>query len=561
MASLLQPADPTDPNNTVSTSTSSGSSAGASPSINSAIIPTAPAAQAAPNPQQDTQQAINLNSGFNFQPLLDFVGNDGTAARNTINSTNSQFQSGLGTFNPFGTQDQTKLNSVLDGTDPNLTDGTSLLSRTSTPSPINNAAYDPLVSRYQTDAANTATPTGLSALLGTARPDLTPGEMNFDALTYGANPSYQTSSRNLVNDSNAVAGLAGTTTGNANTAVTQRGTDVNAFNTAAKGYVQNQLNGINDAINLNVGKNAVGDAGVSNELNNLRSGGQPLNGAAPNLSFDPTQSQFQPQDIKGQDDPNFDEKVDPLKFLLLNPGDVATRENTVTADLATRFNNANKLLNTSQQITPGSARKNANIGFDSNAFQAALNQANLDRAQADALWRLNHQPAPAPVAETPIPVPLFQAGIGADGSDSDSDGEGGDSTSAGGSSDDEGGNASGPSGESSDGGPGEGEGGSGGGSDGDGEFKGGFIKRFPQANVPVARKGYQQGGKVPDNAGPNIRDSVPTNVNNGEFVLRQPSVNVLGAQNLTALNAANNLPPDRQAALHAALSKLLMSSY
>src|SRR4051812_11034946 len=112
MASLLQPQDDTDPN----TATPSTSSGGADPS--GATVPGTATPQSVNSQtanQQDVSQIKDLNQNVDFSPLLDYVRGQGTTARNAINTAQTDFNTQLGNFTPFGDTEKNTLTSVIGG--------------------------------------------------------------------------------------------------------------------------------------------------------------------------------------------------------------------------------------------------------------------------------------------------------------------------------------------------------------------------------------------------------------------------------------------------------------
>lgn len=527
MAALLNPLDET--TNAAAPATANTSTAGGSSGAVAGSTTGPSGAQAAPTGTQagvdsgsanqtDPGKISALNQGFNFSPLLDSVRGQGTAARGAINTANTGFNAGLGATPTFGNNQQNTLLGVINGTDKNFADGSNILGFNPTaPTGINNASYDPLVSQYQTSANQTSNQAGISSLLSSQRPDLTPGDLSFDSTAFGANPNFQNQSRNIVNDANNVSNLAGTTTTNANNAVAQRGLDVSAFDAAGKGFVNSRLQNINNQLAQQQTAANTYDQGVNTALTGLR--GQTALNTSPMYNFDP--SQYNQTEFAAQQPGNpFDEKVTPNAFLTYNQGQFPTAANTANAGQITQFNNANRLLGTNNQMT-SAPRTAANIGIDAAQWQAALARAAADRNASDVAWLAAHQPPPPPPPVQADVVPNVVNGSGGmDGSGSEG-GAGGDG--------------------------------------GEGESKGGFVKPFAKANVPVARKNYQSGGAVPMNAGPPGVDTVPTNVNNGEYVMQAPSTLAIGASNLNGLNRLNAANPVQQQAvrnaLHAALTQ------
>lgn len=564
MAALLNQDDQDANTNTAGGASGAVAVAGSTstPASGSVAAPTAPpsATNRTTSNQQDQNQIVGLNQGFNFSPLLDTVRTQGTSARNAVNAASANFTNSLGPTPTFGSSQQNTLSSVINGTDPTLADGSSILNYNPAVAPgINNSGYDPLVSNYQNSANGLSTQSGLSALLSSQRPDLTPGDVNFDTMTYWGNPNFQNQSQGIVNDANNLGNLATGTTTNAANALSKRATDVTAFDQAGKGFVNSQLQSINAAIAAQQGTANQYDQNVASAYQNLKTAGSLSSAPASIYNFDP--SAYAPQVFAAQQAGNpFAEGVSPNAYLTYNQGQLPTTSNTATPQQVAQFNNIEQLLQNPSNQMIGSTRTAPSIGIDNAAWQAALAKALSDRDASDAAWLAAHQPPPPPPPPVIQPVqqqqrtipggsgPVGSVGIGSVGPGSGSGSGGGD-----------GGSGSSGGGDGGGVGAGSGSGSGGGGGSGGGERKGGFVKVFPRPNVPVARRDYEAGGPVPLNAGPAGIDTVPTNVNNGEYVINQPSTNVIGGQNLSGLNNLNTVSPARQhavnAALHAALAK------
>lgn len=520
--------------------------------------------------EQDVGKIETANSNVDFSPLLNYVSNQGTQARNAISTADNNFQTGLGSFSPFGSSDQTTLNSVLSGADPLSTGQSELDQSYNGPNAIDRTGYDPLISTYQQDAGYTQNPTGIGTLESIINPSLTQGERDYDSLVYGQNPAYQAQSQGLVNDANNVYGLGNTTATNDATAATQRGSDVSAFNQAAKQYVQSQSDQINSQIANQEGAATTADNTLQSDIPLLANGSMNISSLNPSqLAFNPTQ--YQPTTFASPDKV-FNQTVNPLSYLTYNMGGVPDRNNVATPGQETQYNNAMALLNNTDQLMP-STRQGATLGLNQSAFQQALANA---QAQYNAYMASLMQPQQA-AAAAPAAAPDLNNGTIGSGTEGGAAGDGG--------------------GDAGDGGAGDG--GSGGES---GSFsKGGVInsKKRPvnllnsnkpaayvppapstmqlslaQGNQPspqpmtagtqstTAQPGFKKGGFIPfgTSPNPNIKDDITAHVDDGEYVVRKGSVGAAGIGNMNKLNHLNNLPPAQQAmerkALAAALQKM-----
>lgn len=591
MAALLSDddLDPTTGTTTAATptntSTSSGGNAAGATSLSapSTSTPSPSTVNDQTANQDDTAAITGLNQNVDFSPLVNYVGNQGTQATNAINSANTNFQNTLGAgLGTFGQTQQSALDAAINGTSP-LSSGQALLNNTySGPTSFDQTGYTPLVNQYQTSANETGNTAGINTLLQQLNPSLTAGEQNFDALNYSQNPAFQTASQNLVNDANNVSNngaMAGT---NALSSIAQRQADINTFNQAGTGYVQNQNDALIQALNNQMQQAGQTDSATQAEMNALQQGGNISGYGTSNLNFNP--ANYQAQNIASQVGGNFTPvNINPYQYLQYNAGQLPTQSDVATQAQASQYNNEQSLLNEFGQLT-STPRTAASLGINNSAFQQALLQAEQQRNASDLAWELAHQPAAAATAAAAAP----DLNNGTAGSGTEGAGAG-----------DSGGDAGG------DGGAGDGgSGGDGGGSSGDGSggfHKGGLIgapksslnyanpkkNNLAQIQSPVGimppqqqanlissqgatlapatnvtqtlGTGYQNGGFIPPGTSPNprIRDDIPARVDDGEFVLRRPSVNAVGTSNMMQLNHINEMSPARQQmvrqALHTAL--------
>jgi hypothetical protein len=583
MASLLNKDDPADVTQstttatptTVSTDTASGTSGatsggtgtgGSATTVTNNINGNA-SQPVTSSPQEDTQKAVSLNQNLDFSPLLNTIQSQGTTARNAVGYENNQFNTRLGTTPTFGTDQQNLLSSVLQGSTP-LDQGTNLLNTTSKVDGIANANYDPLVSQYSTNAGLTGDSNGISTLLSNLQPQLTPGDRAYDAMIYSQNPFYQQQSRNLISDAADVTGLAGTTTTNASNALTQRATDVNAFNTAGNAYVTSQRDAINNALNSQMTTAQQNEINLQNALAGLRNGSLNTSDISRGqLAFDP--ASYTPQDVKGVYDTTFDRVIDPRQYLSYQSGMLPTRGNMATADQATQYNNAEQLLNDTDRLTTG-PYTGGTLNINQSALYEALRQAQSARDAADAAWLYAHTPAPVPATTGGGGVYTENntgghEGEAGGGGDAGAGGMGGGDEAGGGGEEAGGAEAGGDNGmgAESQGGAneagGEAEAGGAEGAEGEGgAATGGLIKAgrvFPSGRMP---KGLQKGGYIPKNAGPPGKDTLHNiALNNGEFVVKAPSVVAIGPTNMAGLNKVASLPAAREAAVRNALHQAL----
>jgi len=612
MASPLNPLDdaaiPTIANlNTAtsspSTSTASGAS-GASSASSGTTNPQTPVAQ-----QASPGQIASLNQTFDFSPLTNYVQGQGTAARNAITGANTNFQSQLGTFNPFGADAQNTLSAVINGSQP-LSAGQSLLNQSYTgPAAFDRSSYDPLVSTYTGDVNNLTNPNGIASLLGQVNPGLTPGDRAYDATIFGKNPDFQNQVKSLQGDANTVQGLADTTYNTDSGSISQRQKDIQSNNTAAQGFVQQQQQALQTALNSALGTAQSNGAALSGDISKLSNGSMSINDIPANeLGFNP--SQYAPQEITSQYGKSvFDQTVNPWQFLTYNAGNQNSLGSVATPDQIKQWNNIEALLNGNNtlQATPGQGPM---LNFNDAGWQGALAAANAAMNAADANYAKAHPPAtpmpPAVVAEPAVGVPGAQGGINTpylvpssavNAVNNPLYGPNGyqmvPKVDAGGNPIDPNQpfanieayalpyiSTAGQNGPYNEivpypNGPG-----------GGGDYaKGGMIRpqgrsMEPTKAPPVHPQGhpqplggvsklaqmlaqrapmpFQSGGKVPLDAGiPGVKDSVPANVNAGEFVVRKPSVDVVGKRNLAELNNADHMNPQQQEIMRAALSRAL----
>lgn len=592
MASLLQ--NPDDNNTDVASGSGSTTTptSGASPSTSAT-----PKAPAGSGNQNDIQAITAANQGVDFSPLLNTVQGQGTAARNALTGATNTFNTNLGTFNPFGTSDQATLTSVLNNQSP-LATGQALLNQKYTgPTSANNNLYDPLINTYATSAGETQNPAGISTLLGSTMPGLTPGERNYDALVFGASPSYQTQSRGLVNDANALQTMGTNQTGAETTGISGRQAAIPAFNQAASGFVQSQADSINSALNNQMAAANTSDNALQNYIPQLASGAINFNSLpTSDFGFDP--NQYGPTDYKSLVGGPFDQLVDPRQYLAYQQGQLPTRGNVATPQQVMQYNNAQNLLQGFDSLT-GAPRTAAQLNLNQSALQKALQDAQAARDAADNAWLLAHQPPPVQQVQAPGAPPMLNNGndighgseVAGGGGGQGMDMSAGDQNADTGGPDTSSGTADGPDtgGNSSQDGPDTGGNSSAesDSSDADAGFaKGGLVKSslkaprvypIPPSTSPTQMPPAQQtqalpntsnipvqammamGGYIPPTAGPPGRDTVPVRVNNGEFVTKTPAVRDIGVSNMAALNAIDSRSPAKQAsvrnALHAALSK------
>lgn len=576
MAALQNPLDDPTTTGTTNTDTAGGSGSNTTGATGAGATgnPVAPSvAPDSPN-VQDASKIGSLNQSFNFSPLLDTVRGEGTSARNAIDTANTGFNTGLGAQPIFGAAQQNTLSKVIDGTDTNQTDGTNILNYNPTTTGINNASYDPLVNQYQTDSRETNNQTGLTNLIGGLRPDLTPGELNYDSTAYGQNPNFKTQSQGIIDDSNNVFNLGAGTTSNAANALTKRATDIGTFQQAGKDFINGKISGINNDLDAEIIKENAVDHTTGMDFSNFKSGVTTPTGINhAELSFDPTawlpkqtvESQYNPPDnanmvwkkdpITGQTtatltDPNtstpvtwsvdangntvptigpttgglpfaaqqgvYRQSIDPGQYMSLTNGTAATRQNVATADQIKSYNNAQALLGNSDRLGANTAaRPTSQINFDRAGFMNALAKMQNDRDAANTNFLAQHPDVnPDSTAPTTEPIPPAVVDPAAE-AQALRDRQAVPSLSG----------------------------------DGGGMHEGGFVKR----------RNYDLGGQVPQNAGPSGVDTVPTNLNNGEFVLKTPSAGLIGQQDLTGLNQLNTSTPQQQSAvknaLHTALTR------
>lgn len=290
MANVLQDGD--DLNSTTAGSTGTPTTVNASASGGTTSL--SPTGSTSAMPKVSQQQIGQLNQGFDFSPLMDTVKQQGTAAKNAIDTAQNNFTTALGDKPVFGADQQNTLNQVLGGQQP-LSTGQSLLNKQyNGPSAINPSSYNPLIQKYSTSANELGSDSGFSTLEGSLAPRLTPGERSFDATVFGLNPKYQQATRDTINDANTLMGQGNQAVVDSQNAITQRQNDINAFNQAAQGYVASQRDAINQALSNQMQAANQYDLGVQNELAALRNGTLNLNQIGRNdLTFDP--NAFQPQ--------------------------------------------------------------------------------------------------------------------------------------------------------------------------------------------------------------------------------------------------------------------------
>jgi hypothetical protein len=595
MASVLNPN--TDDENqqaqgTVNTTTSAGGG-GAGPTAGTTGTTGTPVAQAPAgvSPQTATQNDVAkitaANQNIDWSPLVNYVAAEGTNAGNAINTANTNFNNTLGTFSGFDQNAQNQLASVLKGSTP-LSTGQSMLTNSYTPTPINNASYDPLTQQYFTDATSLTNSSGIQNLLGTMHPEMTPGQRAYDATIYGGNAGYNAAANAQLANAQNLLNYGNSITTNSRNATAQRANDVNAFNTAAQGYVTSQRDAVNNAIQGQIFDANNYDKSIQQEMLALQQGRDTW-ANAPTADFAFDRNLYAPRQFVSQYGPDvFNQTVDPALYLKYLAGQNPTRENVTSQDQATQFNNAEALLNGFDHVTPGVPRMAASLGIDANAWQAALAQMQANEDAADAAWIAAHTPQPAQIVQAPPPPPQDLSwgsggGEGPSGGDASSGDSGADAASGG------------------------------------DYFKGGVVRRnpgprmsnplnklqgtrpanqplgpaatpSPLANNPALQAalekqmagsaptlgpavatpavpatlpstptlGYTKGGYIPVGTGnPGIRDDIPARVDDGEFVVRRPSVNAVGENNLVALNKMNAMPPAKQQLVRSALQAAL----
>jgi hypothetical protein len=639
MATALQQDDESQPttsgaSGTVSTTSGAGGQAAASAGNGPAATPSP--STGSRNTQAINDQIASLNSGADSSQFSSFLNNQGSAAQNAVNTAASNFTSSLGAKPTFGASDQATINAAINGTGAFQT-AHDLLNKTYTgPTAIDRSQYDPQTQAFQQAALNLRNATGQNALESQIAPGTTQGDRNFDWLVYGGNKGntgYQNMAKAQQANANTVAQSGDQAAANASGQVAQRQQDIAAFNTAAKGYVTDQMNNLSNLLNTEANQfNAANAAAAQNYQNFLKANPAqtftasqqlPSGYALPGGSemIDPANQVFQ-VNAPIMTLPSTSTTVDPRQYASYTPGSTATAQNIATQDQVNQYNVMQALLDQfSYMNAPGTAPTAASF----NVNQAALSQA-LANAAAQQNQTLTTDQALAKGAEpyNEIIYPELAAMYGDTGAQAmiaNNPGSGvqnADGTwyvpsadqlaaipvpaTAAGASDippaatSEGGMARGgvvrprspgalkpgpvPNPLNSMGGKGLGPqpqiappasipGMPPSGLQDNasvlnpigqvGYRSGGKI--LPGANTPMTlRPNYQGGGGVPMSAGlPGVTDSVPANLNAGEFVIRRPSAAAAGQQNLDGLNALANAPAAKQAmvrdALHAALSK------
>lgn len=659
------------------------SGAGSQSSVSGGGTPAGASSATTPNTQTDNDRIASLNQGADFTPFSSFLNQEGSNTKGAVSKASSDFTNTLGTFNPFGASDQSTINDFIQsgGQDKYATAHNLLNQSYSGPTAIDRSQFDPQIQQYQQDALGLTNQPGMNAIEGRFAPQTTQGERNFDWQVYSHSPGFKGMQQNTQNDANRTAQSGDQAAQNALNQVSQRKSDISAFDTAAKGYVQSQQANLNNLLDTQVNQANAADAAAKSQYDAFVGKGQQSfdvgKQTLPTGWYVPGSESYQWSNepdkvgmIYARDAPqntspySFQETVDPNAYASYTPASAAaTRENVSTQAQVDQYNRMQDLLDQYDYMNAPTTRTAASANIDQAAFAQALSQAQADAAAAqggNANWvqqmMSSGQAQPwnqimKPVYETmygdmgdsllasdpsrgvfdpstgnfTLPQPTYSNGVwtapsvtpaaaapgvpgmpasyynpygwgegGGVGGGADHAG-GEQAEAAGGGSNDLGGMyAKGgvvrprPAGALK---PGPapnpllqmGKSGAGapmpqianqpglppsGAQDNAsilnpigqvGYARGGRIP--PLQDTPVAlRPNYMAGGGVPSDAGlPGVTDSVPANLNAGEFVVRRPSAHAVGQQNLSGLNALASQPLAKQDmvrnALHAALSK------
>ena len=418
---------------------SSDTTAGSTPSTPSSPTGTdnqAPSA-AQPSQQPDLGTVSQLNQGFDWNPLMDYVGGQGTKARGDIGSANQTFQSGLGNFGSFGQQEQQTLQNVLQGSQP-LDTGKALLNQKYTgPMAADRSIYDPSVQAYNQSANWLQNTAGINTLLGQYNPALSYGDRAYDALLASQNQDYMGRARGVLADANEVTGLGDQTYTGSQAQSAQRLKDVSAFNDAARGYVTGQRDNINTAIQNQITAGQQRGQATTDALNALKGGTKNFADYDKGMfGFDPAQYGMQNinldnskyivpagtqtpgmtwanQMMSSQGFPGgymeapttalmapntFSQQIDPRQFLDYATPGALTRNTAATAAQGSQYNIAEQLLGEDDRLNP-TAATNPTISLNTAAYQKALADAMAGRdaaASKDQEWMDSWQQGPKP---------------------------------------------------------------------------------------------------------------------------------------------------------------------
>ena len=549
---------------------------------------------------------------------MNYVGQQGTNARNSFNTAQTNFNTGLGTDPTFGASQQQTINNAINGSAP-ISTAQGLLNQSFTgPQSIDSSQYMPLMQTYQTDAQDTGNAQGVGTLLSQLLPQESVGDRNYDALIFGQNPIYQQQSQALQNDANGLLGQGQAAIPNSTAQSQQWQNDTQAFNTAANNYVTGQQTGLTNDFNNQITAANNAQTQLQGDIAGLGNGSVDLS-SIPQSELGFTADQAAPTQLTSQYGADvFNQAVNPLDYLTYNPSQMmATAANQATPDQINQWNNIEAILQGSNTMT-GANYQGANLSLNQNAFNTALQQAQAAMAAANATYLAGQQqPAAAPTGTGGADASQSPegetggsegGGVGGDNSSSSADTSAtdasGDTSSSDASADaSSGGSSADTGGDSSGGGSSGGDSSGGGGADSGGDSgmaKGGFVggglkrQKAPPASPlatlgksdafalnqplnpmagpdssnmlnPVGQMGYRIGGQIPMDAGlPGVVDSVPIRANAGEFVTTRPSVQAAGPGNLAALNRLNTAPPSKQHmvrnALHHALTRAALAA-
>lgn len=332
---------------------------------------------AGPTSGSDFQKVIDKNKNVAAGGIFDPLRSTGENARAKISSATDAFNTALGDLNVFDGDEQKAISSYINS-GKNYNDAKSWLDYQYTgPSGLDSSIYSNAVEDYRQNAQNINTKDGMSGYLSNYYNQLNPGENRFNTLVYSHNTDARGQARNLLEDAYDLTNEKASAEAAAKDTVASRQAAAQQMQKDAADYVQDLIDAMLESNQKSIKGITDAEAKLYNQYADLKGGKlKSWDGIDKEyLGFDPLNADLTSKVLDYQlGGEKYQKVINPLEYYSFDKGDKATLQNTMSQAEANKYNNALRLLERTDFLTP-SERDAANIEFDRAAYMEAIRRA------------------------------------------------------------------------------------------------------------------------------------------------------------------------------------------